>query len=236
MAVASHTPLVFVLQDDTQMIPPVDTHALYKLLGPSLGRASVTDSAPAPPVEYIKFYMYPDCMVNPMVPDGKYRLLQGANPCKPHPVSSLLQQSTLWQDRPHFATRALYERRVFATLPPDVKVTPEQFLDTQNRSEAALRMTWGLWTYGRRGDMLRELHAPVPVDGELITREFVVAMKKHGVAINISVPYVHSYLVHAYAGKSQAFEDNRRTLRYRTKNPTWMREDDKRWGGLRLRR
>ena len=97
-------------------------------------------------------------------------------------------------------------------------------------------MTWGLWTYGRRGDMLRELHAPVPVDGELITREFVVAMKKHGVAINISVPYVHSYLVHAYAGKSQAFEDNRRTLRYRTKNPTWMREDDKRWGGLRLRR
>ena len=38
-----------------------------------------------------------------------------------------------------------------------MQVTPEQFLDFRSAKER----NWGLWTYGARGDMLRELHAHV---------------------------------------------------------------------------
>ena len=121
------------------------------------------------------------------------------------------------------------------------QVTPEQFLDTRSAKER----NWGLWTYGARGDMLRELHAPVRVrNGSLVTREFVVASQQRGEPefANVTVPYVHSYLVHAYVGATQNFAETLNKahgqlhkLAFRTKNPLWMEAEDTKWGGLNLK-
>ena len=119
------------------------------------------------------------------------------------------------------------------------QVTPEQYLDFRSAKER----NWGLWTYGARGDMLRELHAPVRVrNGSLVTREFVVASQQRGEPefSNVTVPYVHSYLVHAYVGATQNFAETLGKahgqldkLAFRTKNPLWMDAEDAKWGGLK---
>ena len=47
-------------------------------------------------------------------------------PCMRHPTNPLLHWTVRWSDRPHFATREHYERRLFSTLTQRAKVTPEQ--------------------------------------------------------------------------------------------------------------
>ena len=250
MVLAPPTPLVFVIQDDTQMRGPIDTELLTRHLvwaaPPSVSAPAAAVDATAtalarktgaPPIELIKFYMYPDCQVDPSKP-GRRQIIMGSYPCTPHPATPLLHFSHHWQDRPHFATRAHYERRLFATLPAAAKVTPEQYLDRMSSHDK----NWGIYTYGARGDMLRELHAPVRVNDTLVTREFVVAAQMRGDAgyANITVPYVHAYLVHAYQGRTQDFLANLKQrsgkidkMLYRTKNPVWMDQQDARWGGLK---
>ena len=227
MTYAAITRYVFVIQDDTQMHGPVNMTVLSQLL--------LRPRPADPPIEYVKFYMYPDCRKNPIRPGSK-QMIMGAMPCTRHPSTPYLHFSVHWQDRPHFATRAHYEDRLFRTLPPGAKVTPEQYLDIRSRNAR----DWGIWTYGLRGDMLRELHAPVRINGTLITREFVVSAQQRGeLDANITVPYVHSYLVHAYAGATQDFDTTLKkakgemhNLHLRTRNPLWMDDEDKRWGGL----
>jgi hypothetical protein len=95
------------------------------------------------------------------------------------------------QDRPHLATRAHYERVLFASLPLDAKVTPEQVLDQRAR---IAKPPWPMWSYGKRGDMIRDLHWPVRnADGKLVSKE----------AAGNASGYVHSHLLHAYIGNSQ---------------------------------
>jgi hypothetical protein len=95
------------------------------------------------------------------------------------------------QDRPHLATRAHYERVLFASLPLNAKVTPEQVLDQRAR---IAKPPWPMWSYGKRGDMIRDLHWPVRnADGKLVSKE----------AAGNASGYVHSHLLHAYIGNSQ---------------------------------
>ena len=153
LSAVPRTPLLFVIQDDTQIgCGGVDTRTLHRLLTHD------------PSVEYVRFAMHADCK------DERGRMLQGYPPCTPHD-SGLLHMTHRWLDRPHFATRRHYDERLFAILPAHAKVTPEQFLD--QRSRAAKLAPWPLWVYGRRGDMARDLHWPQLLDGKLVSKEFV---------------------------------------------------------------
>ena len=153
LSAVPRTPLLFVIQDDTQIGGGgVDTRTLHRLLTHD------------PSVEYVRFAMHADCK------DERGRMLQGYPPCTPHD-SGLLHMTHRWLDRPHFATRRHYDERLFAILPAHAKVTPEQFLD--QRSRAAKLAPWPLWVYGRRGDMARDLHWPQLLDGKLVSKEFV---------------------------------------------------------------
>lgn len=200
------TRLLFVIQDDTQVGGgPVDTASLYHLL--------VHD----PQVEYIKFTSDTDCM------DAKGRTRSGLKPCTAHPTSNLLHRTDRWVDRPHFATMLHYETRLFATLPRKAKATPEQWLDQRSRAAK----DWPLWTYGRRGDMSRDLHWPQLVDGHLVTKELLPELRKQGKVVNSSRLYAHSYLVHAYRGRDQDVQLMQVEHRaFRAHNPlSWEAED-----------
>ena len=81
---------------------------------------------------------------------------------------------------------------LFASLPLDAKVTPEQVLDQRAR---IAKPPWPMWSYGKRGDMIRDLHWPVRnAEGKLVSKE-VVSYNASG--------YVHAHLLHAYIGNSQ---------------------------------
>lgn len=145
-------------------------------------------------------------------------------PCTPHPRTPLLHRTRRWLDRPHFATREHYESRLFDRLPWTAKVTPEQVLDQRSRVERE----WPLWIYGRRGDMQRDLHWPVLVDGRLVSKEVVGELRRQGKDVNVSgAPYAHSYLIHAYRGKTQDVGAAQIAARaFRTQNPNmWTAED-----------
>ena len=106
-------------------------------------------------------------------------------------------------------------------------MTPEQWLDQYVRDDKNWSK-WHLWTYGRRHDMLRELHAAVHVNGKLVTREFVAGMNRRGEA-NVSLSYAHSYLIHAYrsAGTQDVKLDQVQRRAYREHNPNWMLREDR---------
>ena len=102
-------------------------------------------------------------------------------------------------------------------------MTPEQLLDQRSRSER----TWPLWLYGRRGDMARELHWPTLVDGtHWVSKEFVGELRRQGHNVT-SATYVHSYLIHAYRGRTQDVRNEQiRAGAFRTHNPNaWAVED-----------
>ena len=81
---------------------------------------------------------------------------------------------------------------LFASLPLDAKVTPEQVLDQRAR---IAKPPWPMWSYGKRGDMIRDLHWPVRnAEGKLVSKE-VVSYNASG--------YVHAHLLHAYIGINQ---------------------------------
>lgn len=171
------TPLIFVIQDDTQIGPGgVDTNKLHRILSSD------------PMVEYVRFATHTDCA------DPKTRrFYQSYSPCTPH-TSGLLQRTTRWLDRPHFATRRHYDQRLFDALPLEARVTPEQYLDQKSRV-AKPGQEWPLWMYGARGDMQRDLHWPQRGDdGRLVSKEFLPSNRSK---------YVHSYLIHAYRGRTQ---------------------------------
>ena len=200
------TPLVFVIQDDTQMGGgAVEAHSVHRLL------------MHEPAVEYVRFMISKDCA------DSRGRVHQSYEPCTPHPTSPLLQRTHRWLDRPHFATRAHYERRLFASLPRTARVTPEQLLDQRSR----LDKDWPMWLYGRRGDMARELHWPTLVDGSYyVSKEFVGELIRLG--HNVSSSYAHSYLIHAYRGRTQDVGREQIGSRaFRTHNPNSFNLEDK---------
>lgn len=189
------------------------------LMLPSAMRSKRRAGLPA--VEYVRMTQAPDCEEQR---GRRMRRIESLKPCTPHPRTPLLQHSWRWTDRPHLATRAHYEAILFAWLPHDAKVTPEQVLD-QKVFDDRLKgprggEPWPLWLYGRRGDMLRDLHWPVRgPDGKLVSYE--------NLARNES-KYVHSYLIHAYytAGSQNVGPDQVACRSFRPSNPDWMAHGD----------
>ena len=200
LAALPRTPLLFVIQDDTQLGPGgVDLSALHGLL--------MHD----PAVEYVRFVMHDDC-----TNAANGRLLRGYEPCTPHASSVLLHRTKRWLDRPHFATRRHYDERLFSVLPPQAKVTPEQFLDQVSR---IAKPEWPLWMYGQSHAMRRDLHWPQRgPDGKLVSKEFLPANQS---------AYTHSYLIHAYRGPTQDVGLKQINLQmFRAHNPiAWLAEE-----------
>ena len=205
LAHVPRTPLLFVIQDDTQLGPGgVDTVLVHQLLMQSAS------------VEYIRFALHADCA------DSNGKLFASYPPCDPHPdAAGLLHRTYRWLDRPHFARISHYDQRLFATLPLDAKVTPEQVLDQRSRVDK----TWPLWMYGRRGDMLRDLHWPQLVDGKLVSKEYLAMHIATGK--NVTPSYAHSYLIHAYRGRTQDVGQQQISKRqFRSHNPlAWVESD-----------
>ena len=222
------TPFVFVMEDDTVVQGAVDTSALHSLL--------TRDKT----VEYVRLNMMEDCYrtapsasclkvgcVPPSFSEGRLTLRRSERgcpgicfsselhtPCTPHSISPLLHRTHRWSDRPHIATRKHYEERLFASLPHYARVTPEQVLDQRARRH----QDWPLWMYGRRGDMLRDYHWPQRIDGRLVGKENLPK------GANMSMPYSHAYLIHAYKGpgKWDVSEQQIGAQKFRSHNPMWM--------------
>jgi len=219
------------MEDDTVLSGKVDVSSLHDLL---------TRDATA--VEYIRLNMMPDCFhtgagkplckrLGCIPPDAVsgVRMPEKAKkphcpgscysselhpPCIQHARSPLLHSTHRWSDRPHFATLKHYEQRLFAALPTDAKVTPEQVLDQRARKDK----DWPLWMYGRRGDMLRDYHWPQLIGGRLVGKELLPK------DANVTSPYSHAYLIHAYKGpgKWDVTLDQIRKKGFRKHNPLWM--------------
>ena len=136
MRTVPRTRYVFSIQEDTALRPPIDTPLIHSLLA--------TD----PDVEYVKFSWHDDCVEDA----ATGRLHHEQAPCTRHAQSALLHRIGFWSDRPHFATREAYERRVFPLLQPTARLSPEQLFVHRAPRER------GLWLYGRRGDMHHDLH------------------------------------------------------------------------------
>ena len=200
-----HTPLLFSIQDDTQVGgQTINTGLIHHAL--------LYD----PHVEYVKLTGNTDCI------DTKSRhVYRGLEPCTAHPRTKLLHRTHRWVDRPHFATRHHYETRLFATLPRSAKATPEQWLDQRARTDR----NWPLWTYGERGAMAHDLHWPVLINGVLVSKEFY--SDGRGRARNATSGYAHSYLIHAYRGPDQDVKLKQIDKReFRAHNPlAWRAED-----------
>ena len=212
MRALPRTPLVFVSQDDVQIAGPVDAAMLAPLLRASLAPRAATRRGSGGKqadvqVEYVRLSQTADCQA-----DGL--LLHTMRPCQAHPTNPWLHTLNRWTNRPHLATRRHYEQRLFARLPRDAKVTPEQVLDQRARSAHA---PWPLWSYGQRGEMLRDLHWPVrTADGTLVSKE----------TSNTS-GYVHAHLLHAYVGVNQdVLPEQIECHNYRSRNPQWMLKKD----------
>ena len=83
--------------------------------------------------------------------------------------------------------------------------------------------------YGRRGDMLRDLHWPQRVGGRLVGKELLPK------DANVTTPYAHAYLIHAYKGGGawDVSDEQIRRQAFRSHNPNWMiaadrlRDDEK---------
>jgi hypothetical protein len=85
-----------------------------------------------------------------------------------------------------------------------------------------LERTWSMWLYGRRGEMRRDYHWPQMVNGSLVGFE---QMPK---GANLSRPYVHSYLIHAYKGRGWDVT-NEQIARgeFRARNANWVVAQDR---------
>uniref|UniRef100_A0A7S2GRY0 Uncharacterized protein n=1 Tax=Haptolina brevifila TaxID=156173 RepID=A0A7S2GRY0_9EUKA len=229
MAHMPHTPLVFVIQDDTQVGPGgIDVEMLYRMFtfsSPLVGAHNVNSGGSAR-VEYVRLADNADCLRDRRSNSrDDRRMIAAYVPCMPHPTTSLLHQTNRWLDRPHLATRQHYDERLFRSLHADAKVTPEQMLDQRSRLKGA---KWPLWVYGRRGEMLRDLHWPLKVNGVLIGKERVAELVRLG-QLNVSLQdtYAHSYLLHAYRGKDQDVgEEQIQQRKFRRRNPlSWYAQD-----------
>ena len=77
--------------------------------------------------------------------------------------------------------------------------------------------------YGRRGDMLRDLHWPQRVGGRLVGKELLPK------DANVTTPYAHAYLIHAYKGGGawDVSDEQIRRQAFRSHNPNWMIAADK---------
>ena len=149
MRLVPRTRLVFSIQEDTAVGgPPIDTRLIHSML--SAPPSPPSGGADGEQVFYVKFAWFADCT------DEHGQPLHALEPCTPHPATPLLHRIGEWSDRPHFATRDAYESRVFPLVQPTAKVSPEQVFIRRARRPT------GLWVYGRRGDMLHDLHERPP--------------------------------------------------------------------------
>ena len=167
-AMAAHAdparPIVFSIQDDTVVHGDVDTvHICAALLGdpgwpysssrvtppPVDPEAPVLGPSDAKRVEYVKLFWRRDLFAS--------ALSYEAHPGTPHPSSALLHKTHFWSDRPHFATVEHYSGRVWPRVGEEDRVTMEQACEAASSEEDG--GDWGLWIYGRRGDMRRESHS-----------------------------------------------------------------------------
>jgi hypothetical protein len=108
MRAVPETALVFSIQEDTTLSPPIDMELIARML--------LTD----PSVYYVKFAWWDDCA------DEEGHLHHAYNPCTPHPATPLLHKIGEWSDRPSVATRAAYETKVWPLVQPTAKISPEQ--------------------------------------------------------------------------------------------------------------
>ena len=133
-------PIVFSIQDDTVVHGDVDTAHICGCL--------IRD----PTVEYVKLFWRGDLFASELE-----TLSYEAHPGTPHPSSALLHKTHFWSDRPHFATVAHYDSRVWPRVGEGGRVTMEQACEAASSEEDG--GDWGLWIYGPRGDMRRESHS-----------------------------------------------------------------------------
>ena len=79
---------------------------------------------------------------------------RGNGPCTPHPETSMLHKTAGFDDRPHMARWSFYSGRVFVAIGKNVRMTTEMcgWMSRQDYDD------WGIWTYGERGDMRRDIH------------------------------------------------------------------------------
>ena len=147
MGAVPRTDLLFSIQEDTTIGPPVETAPLLALMLRGLGSG---DGAAA--VEYVRFAKHDDCA------DEAGNVRDEYAPCTPHPeaagggAAARLQRVGFWSDRPHFATRRAYDERVFPLVQPTARVAPEQVFIRRVKRDT------GLWVYGARGKMRHDLH------------------------------------------------------------------------------
>lgn len=148
VAMAEHAgarPVVFSMQDDCVCFGEVDTRAVV--------RALLRD----PLVEYVKLCWRADLR------SDAYEM----QPFAPHPTEPLLRSTHFWSDRPHFALRSHYERRVWPRIPAEARVTMEQAVEALSAAER----DWNLWMYGRPGDMRREAHSKYATASSYFVRD-----------------------------------------------------------------
>ena len=172
MRLVPRTRLVFSIQEDTAVGgPPIDARLIHRML----------TAPPSPPsrgadgehVFYVKFSWFSDCA------DERGQPLHALEPCTPHPATPLLHRIGEWSDRPHFATRDAYESRVFPLVQPMAKVSPEQVFIRRARRPT------GLWVYGRRGDMLHDLHERAPGGSSYDVYAYHKSEYRNGVTVRL---------------------------------------------------
>ena len=72
-----------------------------------------------------------------------------------HPQQPGLEEIRGWSDRPHFARRATYERRVWPLFADGRRALPERALSGTEPKDSS----WGLWLYAPACSLRHERHA-----------------------------------------------------------------------------
>lgn len=124
----SMTPFLYITQDDSDVVPHIETSFIVNSL-------ACDDT-----VEYVKFFLHPDCDTD----KGNSACVR---PVVAHP-SGNMQRGQYLSDRPHFATTAFYEDTIMPHIKESGRHTPEQAF--------YFRKFPAMWTYGRRGEMLHD--------------------------------------------------------------------------------
>jgi len=120
------TPIVYLAQDDSPVMGPIDTPLIMSMLSCD------------PTVDYVRFLWSKDCT------EG--RAANWNKPCMQHPNTAFLQNVTRMSDRPHFATTRFYFDSIFRRIPRDYRGAPE-------RKAIGLK---NAWLYGKRHEMLHD--------------------------------------------------------------------------------
>jgi hypothetical protein len=148
------TPIVGVLEDDSEVGGHVDAYVLHAALRYD------------PAVEWVRFLWYNDCVVKrgaftiPAPWDPAVKLASDAWPCTPMHESGKLLKTSGWADRPHLCKWAHYPRRVFPLVERGTRRAPESYVFCKARFLDNVT-NWGMWNYGERNHMLHDIHHSV---------------------------------------------------------------------------